>query len=328
MRLLFIIGSFLSVGAIPTDPLAKDMSTKPEREKEEGNAPAYWHAGCSNNHHYVGSFTLMMEWAECADYCQYFPHAGELGYTFQFADIMDSEEMECVRYNMEEQYHPGDGYAGHYWVGGYRGDDGMYKWHSGNPLTFTDFVGNPGAEPYIHLTPGNKYSWNTKNDHNDRNNGCLCKSVETIANVKASQCEEGWTDIGEKCVLLPYPILEMSWFEAQEFCQADLGGNLVEFSNYGEFFQLNILHQEQGVSANQVIHTWIGVEDFDHDEGDWRWASSDEPAFSDDAEYWADGQPDHQNHYERCAAFLPRGMLFDLSCDTQNLSPFCQKIKL
>ena len=85
---------------------------------------------------------------------------------------------------MLEQYTPGNGYAGHYWAGGYRGEDGQYMWDSGEPFTFDDFVGNPGNEPYIHLTPGNNYQWNTKSDQNDRNNGCLCKSQETIEEKK------------------------------------------------------------------------------------------------------------------------------------------------
>ena len=49
---------------------------------------------------------------------------------------------------------------------------------------FNDFIGNPGDEPYIHLTPGNNYQWNTKSDQNDKNNGCLCKSQETVEEKK------------------------------------------------------------------------------------------------------------------------------------------------
>ena len=168
------------------------------------SAPAYWSAECGDRT-YVGSYTLMMDWAECRDYCQYFPHAGELGHSFGFADILDSDTMECLRYNMLEQYTPGNGYAGHYWAGGYRGEDGQYRWDSGEPFDFNDFIGNPGAEPYVHLTPGNNYAWNTKSDQNDRNNGCLCKSQEIAQEkeVRSGECDEGWIDGGlNKCYLM------------------------------------------------------------------------------------------------------------------------------
>ena len=140
------------------------------------SAPAYWNAECGDRT-YVGTYTLMMDWAECRDYCQYFPHAGELGHSFTFADILDTDTMECLRYNMNQQYSPGNGYAGHYWAGGYKGEDGQYRWDSGEPFHFNDFIANPGNEPFIHLTPGNNYHWNLKSDRNDRNNGCLCKSL-------------------------------------------------------------------------------------------------------------------------------------------------------
>ena len=54
-------------------------------------------------------------------------------------------------------------------------ENGEYQWSSGHPMTYTDFVNNPGSKPFIHLTPGNGYAWNTKNDQNDTNNGCLCR---------------------------------------------------------------------------------------------------------------------------------------------------------
>ena len=174
--LLILLGCLLSAQAIPASPLSKDMSSKPVRVRDAEKAPAYWSAQCGGRS-FAATYTLMMDWEECKDYCQYFPHAGELGHTYQFADILDISEMDCLRHNMEGQYSPGNGYAGHYWAGGYRGDDGQYKWLSGNPMTYTDFVGNPGTEPYIHLTPGNKYSWNTKNPQNDRNNGCICSQI-------------------------------------------------------------------------------------------------------------------------------------------------------
>ena len=117
----------------------------------------------------------MIDWAECMNFC-WNTLSLELGQPFAFADILDADTMECLRFNMNNQYTPGNGYAGHYWAGGYRGADGEYRWDSGAPFTFDDFVDNRGDEPYVHLTPGNNYSWNTKSDQNDRNNGCLCKS--------------------------------------------------------------------------------------------------------------------------------------------------------
>ena len=148
--LILFVGALFSAGAVPLEP-NYPMSSMAERLQDVGVAPAYWTATCGDRS-VVGSYTLMMDWEECKDYCQYFPHAGELGHTYQFADIVDNDDMECLRYNMEEQYQPGNGYAGHYWVGGYRGEDGQYHWTTGNPMTYTDFVGNPGAEPYIHQT--------------------------------------------------------------------------------------------------------------------------------------------------------------------------------
>ena len=69
----------------------------------------------------------MMDWADCRAYCQNY-------HTAQFADILDTDTMECLRYNMNQQYSPGNGYAGHYWAGGYKAEDGQYKWDSGEPL--------------------------------------------------------------------------------------------------------------------------------------------------------------------------------------------------
>ena len=157
-------------------------SRKAEGVRSNSSAPAYWTAEC-NEKMFLGSYTVMLSWDECQDYCQYFPHAGELGYSFQFADILSEDEMECLRNNMNDQHDSGNGYAGDYWVGGYRGDDGEYYWTSGNPFTYNDFIDDPENWPYIHLTPHNNYKWNTQGKM-DQNNGCLCKSVETVAKRK------------------------------------------------------------------------------------------------------------------------------------------------
>merc|ERR1712154_661370 len=130
-------------------------------------APEFWSAECGGRT-YTGTYTVMMDWPDCRDYCQSHHSA-------QFADILDSDTMGCLRFNMKEQYSPGNGYAGHYWAGGYKGEDGQYRWDSGEQFHFNDFIDNPGNKPFIHLTSGNNYKWNLKSDRNDRNNGCLCK---------------------------------------------------------------------------------------------------------------------------------------------------------
>ena len=96
----------------------------------------------------------------------------------------------------------------HYWGGGYRGGYGQcqYVWDSGEPFDFHDFIGNPG-EPYIHLTPSNNYLWSTGSDKNDQNNGCLCKSQQSIEEERVieSSCPPGWSDLANRCILLPKP---------------------------------------------------------------------------------------------------------------------------
>ena len=65
-------------------------------------------------------------------------------------------------------------------------------------LIYYLWPGNPGDEPYIHLTPGNNYQWNTKSDQKDQNNGCLCKSEQSAKEKKItrSECQVGWIDLG------------------------------------------------------------------------------------------------------------------------------------
>eukprot|EP00091_Calanus_sinicus_P019749 TRINITY_DN5078_c0_g3_i4.p1 TRINITY_DN5078_c0_g3~~TRINITY_DN5078_c0_g3_i4.p1 ORF type:complete len:263 (+),score=72.49 TRINITY_DN5078_c0_g3_i4:42-791(+) len=203
------------------------------------SAPAYWSAHCGDRT-YIGSYTLMMEWNDCKDYCQYFPHSGELGHTFQFADILDSDTMECLRYNMNAQYSPGNGYAGHYWAGGVRDWTGLYMWDCGEPFNFDDFLSNPGDDPFIHLTPDNNYSWNLKNDQNDRNNGCLCKSEQALSEkeVKESECPAGWWDLGSKCMRMTYTGMHQE--EAAERCD-HYGAELVSWKDYREYFFIEYL---------------------------------------------------------------------------------------
>merc|ERR1712186_19750 len=148
--------------SLPESKLAERLS-----DVRSASAPEFWSAECGGRT-YIGTYTIIMDWADCRDYCQ--NH-----HTAQFADILDTDTMECLRYNMNQQYSPGNGYAGHYWAGGYKGEDGQYRWDSGAQFDFNDFIDNPGNKPFIHLTPGKNYRWNLKSDRNDRNNGCLCK---------------------------------------------------------------------------------------------------------------------------------------------------------
>ena len=41
----------------------------------------------------------MMDWAECMNFC-WNTLSLELGQSFAFADILDADTMECLRYNM------------------------------------------------------------------------------------------------------------------------------------------------------------------------------------------------------------------------------------
>ena len=111
--LLVFIGSLVLVSGKPADHQDVSLIAEPVIDLTSGDAPAYWSAQCGGRT-YVGSYTLMMDWAQCRDYCTYFPHAPELGHTFSFADILDADTMECLRYNMNNQYTPGNGYDGHY----------------------------------------------------------------------------------------------------------------------------------------------------------------------------------------------------------------------
>ena len=172
--------TFLLVASIALasgKPAGEGMSLKAEvlPNVQASSAPAYWSAQCGD-HTYAGSYTQMMDWAACQNYC-WNTLSLELGQSFSFADILDSDTMECLRYNMNSQYTPGNGYAGHYWVGAWRQGVDTFTWISGEPFTYDDFVEGGRDDLFIHLTPGNNYSWNTKNDQNDKNNGCLCKSM-------------------------------------------------------------------------------------------------------------------------------------------------------
>ena len=224
--------------------------------------------------------------------------------------------MECLRHNMNQQYRSGNGYAGHYWAGGYRGGDGQYRWDSGEPFDFNDFTSNPGDEPYIHLTPSNNYQWNTKSDQNDRNNGCLCKSQESLdeKRILESSCPPGWTEMANRCILLlkpeDYPepcencgcTCRCDWIppveyteencyihqEARKWCfdQGHMDG-LVEWSSRGEFIQLVILKAEH-LQMYGYCKMYVGLDNgnCEWDNPDWRFQSTGEKWLEASEEDW------------------------------------------
>jgi len=273
MLVLFALLVILVSGK-PAEHQDVSLIAEPVIDLTSGDAPAYWSAECGGRT-YVGSYTLMMDWTQCRDYCTYFPHSAELGHTFSFADILDADTMECLRFNMNNQYTPGNGYAGHYWAGGYRGGDGQYRWDSGEPFEFDDFVGNPGEEPYLHLTPGNNYQWNTKNDQDDRNNGCLCKSQESASevSVKISSCPIGWVNYGEKCARWT-PDNRRSWYSAHDYCLF-YKAELMSWRSEPEFKMIQFFWRELAVNQGDLrtLYSWTGAYRQDELWGDWTWGN-------------------------------------------------------
>ena len=46
----------------------------------------------------------------------------------------------------------------------------------GAPMEFTDFIQDePKGNPYLHMNFDNGFSWDTKDDANDQDNGFICK---------------------------------------------------------------------------------------------------------------------------------------------------------
>ena len=163
---IIVLTSLLGIQALPFN-----VSHAIDEEGLGGNE--WWVTTCGNSV-FAGSYRDMMDWESCKTWCSDIS-LGATGASFTFSDLRDEDEATCVREWMFGVFNTALGLAGHYWIGGYRDEYGQYKWATGNPMTYTDFIENPGTEPYIHLTPNNGYSWNTKNDQNDRNNGCLCR---------------------------------------------------------------------------------------------------------------------------------------------------------
>ena len=68
MKLPVLISSLALISA---KPASEDVSlvAEPVPDLTSGSAPAYWSAECGDRT-YVGSYTLMMDWAQCRDYCR------------------------------------------------------------------------------------------------------------------------------------------------------------------------------------------------------------------------------------------------------------------
>jgi hypothetical protein len=229
----------------------------------------------------------------------------------QFADILDSDTMECLRYNMNAQYTPGNGYAGHYWAGGVRVKDGEYRWASGEPFDFDDFLNNPGDDPFIHLTPDNNYAWNLKNDPKDRNNGCLCTSTQTISEkeVKESDCPGGWWDLGSKCMRMTYTCMQQE--EAAERCE-HYGAELVSWKDKGEYISLSIYLQEWNVNnPDKAKIFWTSGNDLEF-ESDWVWGFGIDFVPMDYG--WADGEPIDQSIAKCSILRADDGLLYAHPC--------------
>ena len=126
---------------------------------------------------------------------------------------------------------------------------------------FNDFIGNPGDEPYIHLTPGNNYQWNTKSDQNDRNNGCLCKSQESTSEIKSkeSECPSGWVDVGASCIQVTE--VPQQHPTATGECQAK-GAELLSWTDRGEWLTFRFTFAELCVEGAEGVTTgphWTGA---------------------------------------------------------------------
>ena len=50
------------------------------------------------------------------------------------------------------------------------------QWLTGAEMTFTDFKKDePAGNPYLHMNFDAGFSWDTKDDANDKDNGFICK---------------------------------------------------------------------------------------------------------------------------------------------------------
>ena len=88
MKTILLLTLLALVSGKPTGDEEISLIAEPVPDLTSGSAPAYWSAECGGRT-YVGSYTLMMDWAQCKDYCAYFPHAPELGHIYSFVDILE-----------------------------------------------------------------------------------------------------------------------------------------------------------------------------------------------------------------------------------------------
>jgi len=139
-----------------------------------------WSTVCSEHEDYhidyQAHFTPVQDWTQCDQFCADAMHEGT------FAEFPDEDTWLCVKTYLQAQYEMvraeyADKYAVHHWAAAERGADGKMRWRSGGELTFDDFVAEPGNNQYLHLQPENNYAWNTKNQEEDTNNGCLCSHI-------------------------------------------------------------------------------------------------------------------------------------------------------
>ena len=165
--------------------------------------------------------------------------------------------------------------------------DGKYRWDSGATFEFNDFVGNPGEDPYIHLTPGNNYQWNTKNDQDDKKNGCLCKSQDPSSEVKiVAVCPNGWYSVGES--FIRFPDNHMSWYDARDYCQ-HYDAELLAWRTEAEWKMSEIFLNEMSLFGR--IQAWGGAYKQDELWGDWVWGNNTEGDFVPMDYGWHEGEP-------------------------------------
>jgi hypothetical protein len=90
------------------------------------------------------------------------------------ADVLTDEENNFIK-SVLNVINPKDGTD--YWLGGLDNNrDKELRWMTGEEMTFTNFIdGEPAGNPYLHMNFDKGFSWDTKDDANDKDNGFVCK---------------------------------------------------------------------------------------------------------------------------------------------------------
>jgi len=93
------------------------------------------------------------------------------------ADILTKEESDFIKAVLNA-VNPKDGTD--YFIGGLDANrDKGLQWMTGEEMTFKDFKPNePAGSPYLHMNFDAKWSWDTKDDANDKDNGFICKKKQ------------------------------------------------------------------------------------------------------------------------------------------------------